>query len=196
MPEQQQKPNFLKKAFKQILAPSTKPQKTPTHTNPKLTSESMIPVATDRSILTSTDNYEDPTRLRFLAIMSKVSKDMDTAWRSWVSASADPKALQEFGRLAVHDTAYQHELHRLILDRFGTDPITVYHATQVGAKTFKDRVGFMTATTSRKVAEHYTKDYGDVDIEELIIQPEDIKAIGSISESEVVFIARQASPVL
>ena len=190
MPEQQQKPNFLTKAFKQILAPSTKPQKTPAHTNPKLTSESMIPVATDRSILTSTDNYEDPTRLRFLAIMSKVSKDMDTAWRSWVGAGADQSGLQEFGRLAASDPIYQDGIKKLILDRFGVNPITIYHAIPFRGKSLKERTGFMTGTTSRKVAEHYSKKYGNVDIEEIVIQPEDIKGIGSISESEVVFTQR------
>lgn len=192
----EQKPNFLRKILKRIAPSSTKAPKTPVHTNIKPpTSENIAPVTTDRIL--ASESYDNPVRLRFQEIMSNVSPEMDTAWRSWAGSDEDRRAypalwrgLQKFGLLATKDARYQHELHQLIQDRFGTKPITVYHPISMGGSVLEGRTGFMPGTTSLSVAKFYARS-GNTNIETLVIQPEDIKAIGSISESEVIFISGQ-----
>lgn len=202
-PEQKQKPNFFRRILKRIVPPSTKAPKRPASINRPPTSEDISPVTTDRSIRIS-DSGDDPVRLRFVDIMSKVSPEMDKAWRSWAGSDEDRRTypalwreLQEFGLLATKDTLYQHEIHQLIRDRFGSNPITVYHPISMGGSVLEGKTGFMPGTTSLKVANFYAKSgrEGTI-IETLVIQPNDIKAIGHFSESEVIFIARQVSPVL
>lgn len=194
----EQKPNFLRKIFTRIVPSSTKAPKTPASINKPPTPENIGPMTTDRSIRTS-ESYDDPVRLRFLDIMSKVSPEMDTAWRFWAGSDEDRRTLPElwrglqtFGLLATKDARYQHELHQLIQDRFGTNPITVYHPISMGGSVLEGRMGFMPGTTSLSVAKFYANS-GNTSIETLVIQPDDIKAIGSFSESEVIFISQQVT---
>jgi hypothetical protein len=131
--------------------------------------------------------------------MSKVSPEMDTAWRSWAGSDEDLRTtpelwrgLQKFGLLATKDALYQHAIHQLIQHRFGSNPITVYHPVSMGGSVLEGKTGFMPGTTSLKVANFYAKSgrEGTI-IEKLVIQPDDIKAIGHFSESEVIFISQQ-----
>lgn len=194
----EQKPNFLRKILKRIAPSSTKAPKTPASINKTPASENIAPVTTDQPI--TAEAYDDPVRLRFREIMSKVSPEMDTAWRLWAGSDEDRRTypalwreLQKFGILATKDAQYQHELHQLIHDRFGSNPITVYHPISMGGSVLEGRTGFMPGTTSLRIAKFYARS-GNTSIETLVIQPDDIKAIGSISESEVIFIPRQATP--